>query len=166
MPVSVVLFASTALNSLNFTDPERNNLFSSRLSYTYQAIIGRKFSEKLSLQFSPTLVHRNLVATTIDRNDVYAAGFSGRYKLTKRTALNAEYFYVLPGKTADDFYNSLSIGFDIETGGHVFQLHFTNSQGMIEKFFIPATTGNWLKGDIYFGFNISRVFSLKKEEKK
>jgi predicted porin len=166
MPVSVVLFASTAINTLTFNEPERDNLFSSRLSYTYQVIIGRKFSEKLSLQLSPTVVHRNLVAGALDQNDVYAAGVAGRYKLTKRTSLNAEYFYILPGKTADDYYNSLSLGFDIETGGHVFQLHFTNSQGMIEKFFVPATNGNWLKGDIYFGFNISRVFSLKKEDRK
>jgi hypothetical protein len=166
MPISVVLFASTAITTLSFSNPERDNLFSSRLSHTYQVLIGRKFSERLSLQLSPTLVHRNLVATTMDQNDVYAAGLSGRYKLTKRTSLNAEYFYLLPGKTADDYYNSLSVGFDIETGGHVFQLHFTNSQGMIEKFFVPATNGNWLKGDIYFGFNISRSFNLRKEEKK
>ncbi len=166
MPISVVIFASTAINSLKFENPERNNLFSSRLSYTYQAIIGRKFSDKLSLQLSPTLVHRNLVAGTSDENDVYAAGIAGRYKLTKRTSFNAEYFYVLPGKTADDYYNSFSVGFDIETGGHVFQLHFTNSQGMLEKFFIPATNGDWLEGDIYFGFNISRIFSLTKEDKK
>lgn len=166
MPVSVVLFASTAINTLKFNDVERDNLFSARLSYTYQAIIGRKFSDKLSLQFTPTMVHRNLVTTTLDQNDVYAACFSGRYKLTKRTSLNAEYFYLLPGETADDYYNSLSVGFDIETGGHVFQLHFTNSQGMIEKFFVPATNGNWLKGDIYFGFNIARSFNFKKEEKK
>jgi predicted porin len=166
MPVSVVLFASTALNTLKFAEPERDNLFSSRLSYTYQVIIGRKFSDKLSLQVSPTMVHRNLVPGILDQNDVYAAGIGGRYKLTKRTSLNAEYFYLLPGKTADDYYNSLSIGFDIETGGHVFQLHFTNSQGMIEKFFVPATNGKWSKGDIYFGFNIARSFNLKKEEQK
>jgi hypothetical protein len=127
-------------------------------------IIARKFSDKLSLQLSPTMIHRNLVLTTEDENDVYAIGTAGRYKLTKRTALNAEYFYVLPGETADNFYNSLSVGFDIETGGHVFQLHLTNSQGMIEKFFIPANAGRWSKGDIYFGFNISRVFSLKKKK--
>jgi hypothetical protein len=56
----------------------------------------------------------------------------------------------------------LSLGFDIETGGHVFQLIFTNSLGIIEKDFIGETTGRWSKGDIHFGFNISRVFTLKK----
>jgi hypothetical protein len=164
MPLSLVLFSSIAATSLKFTEPERDNLFSSRLSYTYQAIVARKFSDKLSLQLSPTLVHRNLVATTEDQNDVMAVGAAGRFKLTKRTSFNAEYFYVLPGKTADDYYNTLSLGFDIETGGHVFQLHLTNSQGMIEKFFVPGNTGRWSKGDIYFGFNISRVFTLKKKK--
>jgi hypothetical protein len=56
----------------------------------------------------------------------------------------------------------LSIGFDIETGGHVFQLHFTNSTGMTERAFITNTTGDWGNGDIHFGFNISRLFTLKK----
>ncbi|WP_324675907.1 DUF5777 family beta-barrel protein [Hymenobacter sp. GOD-10R] len=159
MPVSVTLFASSALTSLKFPDQERPT--DSRFAYTYQALIARKFSPSLSLQLMPTLVHRNFVDTRAEQNDVYALGIAGRQKLTKRVALTAEYYYLLPGATADRFRNSLAVGFDIETGGHVFQLHFTNSQGMIEKFFIPQTTGRWLDGDIYFGFNISRVFTLK-----
>jgi hypothetical protein len=106
------------------------------------------------------------VATIRDDNNVYALGVGSRYKLTKRTSFNAEYFYLLPGPTADDYRNALSLGFDIETGGHVFQLHVTNAQGMIEKFFIPETNGAWNKGDIYFGFNISRVFDFNKEKNK
>ncbi|WP_222940504.1 DUF5777 family beta-barrel protein [Hymenobacter sp. BT491] len=159
MPVSVTVFASAALNSLKFTGPEHPT--DTRFTYTYQALIARKFSTNLSLQLMPTLVHRNLVDTRAEQNDVYALGFAGRQKLTKRVALTMEYYYLLPGHTADEFRNSLSAGFDIETGGHVFQLHFTNSRGMIEKFFIPQTTGKWQKGDIYFGFNISRAFTLK-----
>ena len=158
-PVSVTLFASSAITSLKFPDQERPT--DSRLAYTYQALIARKFSPSLSLQLMPTLVHRNFVDTRAEQNDVYALGIAGRQKLTKRVALTAEYYYLMPGATADRFRNSLAVGFDIETGGHVFQLHFTNSQGMIEKFFIPQTGGNWLDGDIYFGFNISRVFTLR-----
>jgi hypothetical protein len=162
MPVSVTLFASSALTSLRFPDQERPA--DSRFTYTYQALIARKFSPSLSLQLMPTLVHRNFVETRAQQNDVYALGIAGRQKLTKRVALTAEYYYLLPGATADEFRNSLALGFDIETGGHVFQLHFTNSQGMIEKFFIPQTTGRWTKGDIYFGFNISRAFTLKAKQ--
>ncbi|UOG74116.1 DUF5777 family beta-barrel protein [Hymenobacter tibetensis] len=163
LPVSVTLLATSAVSTLKFQpQPERST--TSRFTYTYQALLARKFSSNLSVQLMPTLVHRNYVALRRDQNDVYALGAAARQKLTKRVALTAEYYYVLPGNTADDYRNSLALGFDIETGGHVFQLHFTNSQGMIEKFFIPQTTGNFFDGDIYFGFNISRAFQLSNRE--
>jgi hypothetical protein len=164
MPVSLSLFSSVALNSMKWTDETRANYFSSRLSYVGQILIARKISQGLSLQLTPSYVHRNLVTTELDPNDLFALGAGGRLKLTKRISLNAEYFYVVNPKTymSRQIYNSLSVGVDIETGGHVFQLLFTNSLGMIEKAFIGETTGQWKKGDIHFGFNISRVFTLKK----
>lgn len=165
MPVSLSVFTSAALTSVKWADPERTNYFSSRLSYTAQVLIARKISPGFSLQLSPTYVHRNLVATEIDPNDLWAAGAGGRVKLSKRISLNAEYYYLINGDRdymSTPVYNPLSVGFDIETGGHVFQLIFTNSLAMIEKGFIGETTGRWTKGDIHFGFNISRVFTLKK----
>ena len=164
IPVTLAWFSSIAVNTLRWQDPNRDNKFNSRLSYVHQIIVGRKFSEKFTLQLSPTVVHRNLVKTREEKNDVFALGAGGRIKLSKRVALNAEYIYVAPGQLADAYRNSLSVGFDIETGGHVFQLHFTNSRAMIEKAFITETTGNWLDGDIHFGFNISRVFTMKKRK--
>jgi hypothetical protein len=165
-PVTLTAFASTAIKTLEFANPERDNHFSSRLFFAYQLLVARKFNERFSLQLSPTLVHRNLVPAVRDENNVAALGAGTRYKLTKRTSFNAEYYYLLPGATADDFRNVLSVGFDIETGGHVFQLHLTNAQGMIEKFFIPETIGSWRDGDIYFGFNISRIFDFNKDAEK
>jgi hypothetical protein len=162
MPVTMAILGTAAINTLKWADPNRENLFSSRLSYTTQLILGRKFSNGFSLQFSPSWVHRNLVATSEEKNDVIAFGFAGRIKLNKRLSLNAEYIYVLPDQLAEQYTNSLSIGFDIETGGHVFQLHFTNSTSMIEKGFITETLGEWGKGEIHFGFNISRVFTVVK----
>lgn len=162
MPISASLFASTAIKSLQWQNPDRENYFSSRMYYTYQLIVGRKFSESFSLQLSPTLVHRNLVRTLEESNDVYALAAASRLKLTKRMAINAEYIYVPEGQLAPGYGNSLSIGFDIETGGHVFQLHFTNSTSMIEKGYITETSGKWGNGDIHFGFNVSRVFTVKK----
>jgi hypothetical protein len=159
MPVSVTLLASSALTSLRF--PEQERTAQSRFSYSYQALIARKFSSALSVQLMPTLIHRNFVDTRRDQNDVYALGAAFRQKITKRLAFTADYFYLLPGASADDMRNALGLGVDIETGGHVFQLHFTNAQGMIEKFFVPQTTGNFLNGDIYFGFNVSRAFTVK-----
>ena len=160
MPVTLAVMAASSLNSVKWADPTRDNYFSSRLFYTYQVIVGRKFSDRLSLQLSPTLVHRNLVATRAEKNDVYAVGAAGRVKLTNRLAINAEYVYVLPNQLGPDYHNSLSVGVDIETGGHVFQLHFTNSTSMIEKRFITETVGQWEKGGIHFGFNVSRVFTI------
>ena len=93
-----------------------------------------------------------------------SVGFGGRLKLSSRFSLNTEYFYLIPGKTADDFYDSFSLGFDIETGGHVFQLYLTNANGMIEQVFIPETNGSWSNGDIRIGFNISRVFTIVKSK--
>lgn len=162
MPVSVTLFTSSALTTLRYPDAAFEHTLPRRLTYTYQALIARKFSPGLSVQISPTLVHRNLVDTRQAPNDVYALGVAARQKLSKRLSLNLEYFYRLPN--SDDeagFRNALAAGFDIETGGHVFQLHVTNSQGMIEKFFIPQTRGNFFAGDIYFGFNVARNFTLK-----
>jgi hypothetical protein len=163
MPVSVSLFSSAALKSVRWADPTRTNYFSSRLSYVGQVLIASKINQGLSFQITPSYVHRNLVATEIDPNDLFAIGAGGRLKLTKRISLNAEYYYIGNPKKymSQQVYDPLSVGFDIETGGHVFQLIFTNSLAMIEKGFIGETTGNWLKGDIHFGFNISRVFTLK-----
>lgn len=166
MPISLALFASTAIKTIPFRDPDRENYLSSKMFYTFQAIIGRKFSDSFSFQLSPTLVHRNLVATRLEKNDVIAMAAGTRIKLTKRVAINAEYVYVLPDQLADTYKNSFTIGFDLETGGHVFQLHFTNSTSMIEKGFVTETTGDWLDGDIHFGFNVSRVFTVAKGKKE
>jgi hypothetical protein len=163
MPISAAFLATSAIKTVPFADETRKNYFSHRLSYVYQAIIGRKFSERFSLQLSPTLVHRNLITDSqLEKNDVYALGAAGRVKLSKRVAINAEYVYVAPDQILDRYKNSLSLGFDIETGGHVFQLHFTNSTSMIEKGFVTETVGSWLDGDVHFGFNVSRVFTVSK----
>jgi hypothetical protein len=164
MPVSVLFFSSVAATSVKWSDPTQNNSFNSRLSYVNQVLIGRKFNESLSLQIEPTFVHRNLVSFSGDPNDLFSLGAGGRIKLAKRISFNAEYYYLLNSRKdmRQKIYDPLSLGFDIETGGHVFQLIFTNSLGIIEKDFIGETTGRWSKGDIHFGFNISRVFTLKK----
>jgi hypothetical protein len=166
MPLTLAVVASSAVKTLPFRDPDRENFASSKFYYTWQLILGRKFSDGFSLQLSPTVVHRNLVRLESEANDVLALGTAGRIKLSKRIAINAEYIYVLPDQLAPGYRNSLSIGFDIETGGHVFQLHLTNSTSLVEKGFITETVGNWGDGDIHFGFNVSRVFTVAKRRGK
>jgi len=161
VPLSVSWFSSIAINSLRWEEPERNNFFSSRLSYTHQLLIARKFTSDFSFQVTPSLVHRNLVKTASDSNDIFALGSGGRYRIANRISFNAEYYVVFNNSDTEKMDNPLSVGFDIETGGHVFQLFFTNSNPMFEKGFITETRGKWLDGDIFFGFNIFRVFTLK-----
>ena len=164
MPVTVSYVPTFAIRTLDWGDSSQKYRFSSRVSYTHQLIIARKFSEALSLQIMPTFIHRNLSPLIAEPNDLLAIGIGGRQKLTKRTSFNVEYYYMLPGYKIKGTTNSLSVGFDIETGGHVFQLHFTNTRAMTEKNFISETTGKWQKGDILFGFNISRVFNIGKKK--
>ncbi|HTN09271.1 DUF5777 family beta-barrel protein [Agriterribacter sp.] len=163
IPLSVTALAGIAYTSLKYSDkPYLNAKY--RTSYTLQLLAARKFTRNLSLQLSPAWLHYNLVPAATDKNDVFVLGMGGRMKITKRSSINIEYNY-MPGNQVNSFkvYNSLSAGFDIETGGHVFQVHVTNSQGMVEPLFLGRTTGSWGKGDIYFGFNISRSFNLAKK---
>lgn len=170
MPVSLSYFTSVEMNTLKFpTRPEgAKNYFSSRMAYVHQLLIARKFTDNFSFQLSPTFIHRNLVKSELDQNDIYSMGAGARYKLSKRLSLNAEYYYTYNpnAKFLDTrYYNSASVGVDIETGGHVFQIMLTNSQGMREGTFIPQTTSDWLDGGIHLGFNISRVFSFQNDKK-
>ncbi len=166
LPLSVVLVGGTTLMGAPWSDPTRKYAFKHRMGYFAQVLIGRKFNEALSLQLMPTYLHRNLVETAGDRNKMFAVGVGGRMKVSKRTSVNWDYYYVTNQNNARDVYNPLSIGVDIETGGHVFQLHFTNAIGMNERIFLTETTNSWGRGDIQFGFNISRAFQLGKHTKK
>lgn len=162
IPISVSFIASAEMTSNKWKEPERKNHTASRLSYIYQILAARKFSNEFSFQISPTLIHKNLVSKKDDNNDIFALGLGGRYKITNRTSVNFEYFYIInPNACSFDKYtNPISIGFDFETGSHVFQLYLTNSIGITEKSLFTETTGDFFDGDIHFGFNISRVFNF------
>jgi hypothetical protein len=160
MPVTVSFFGEMDKSMLKWEYPGIKDKFIYRLSYASQLLIARKFTRSLSLQLSPSYIHYNFVKKQADQNDVFAIGAGGRYKITKHTSINFDYYFLLPGQSADQFNNSLSVGFDIETGGHVFQLFLTNSQPLFNRGFIAETQGSWEKGNISFGFNINRIFSL------
>ena len=156
-PVTIVLNSAAYLKQWQENQVQEYFVFGNQLSYTHQILLARKINRDLTLQLSPTIVHYNLVEMQKESHDRYSLGIGGRQKLTQRISLNAEYFYQLNEKRNNNIF---SLGFDIETGGHVFQLHLSNSPAMIDSEFITQTTGEWLKGDIYFGFNISRVFTI------
>lgn len=164
-PVTIALVAGMTYNTSPFTDTTIKNYNTSRIAYYFQTIIGRKFSEAISLQVTPTMVHHNLVMLQSQSNDVYSVGIGGRIKFSKRMAFTFDYFRRITGLDEGITYDPLSVGFDIETGGHVFQLHFSNSTGMNERAFITETNNRWDKAEIRFGFNLSRVFQIKKKRK-
>ena len=171
VPVSIALLGTTSYYTDKIANPKLDSVFKSayRLAYTAQILIARKFSSKLSFQITPTFIHYNLVDSTSEHNNVFALSAGGRFKITKRMAITAEYNYLFPNQlssyTGLPLHNALSFGWDIETGGHVFQLVITNAQTMNEPQYIGQTVGSWGNGDIYFGFNISRIFNLKPHNK-
>lgn len=166
-------FTATVVSNMyclanEWPNPDRENYFSSRLSYHHSLLLARKFGGKFSFQFSPTVVHRNLVRLEGDRNTVFSLGSGASLELTGSLRLNAESFLIFPGQFeskigGETVKSAFSIGVDLETGGHVFQMHLTNSRGMTEKILIGETTGSWANGDIHFGFNISRVFTANRK---
>jgi len=159
-PVTITTLGSAVIKTSPKASENPQVAFEDRLSYTAQMILARKFSSKFSAQIAPIFVHRNAVDKTIENNDDYALGFGARYKITRSLALSGEYFYRLNPHENTPYYNSLGFGLDIETGGHVFQLVFTNSLGMIDRAVVSETDGDFGNGDIHFGFNISRTFQI------
>jgi hypothetical protein len=157
-PFTIVGYNSILVN----TALEKNNLpkleFKHRLGYTVQLLASRKINHNLSLEIAPTFFHDNFVQFDEQDNSQFALGFGGRYKLASRWSLNIDYGWHLNRASNSPFKNPLSIGVDLETGGHVFQMHFTNAQPMNTNGFLGQSTGDWSDGNIYFGFNLSRVF--------
>ena len=177
MPLSISLFGRgiiSSMASLPTNNDAHFNNFKSRLSAAGQVIIARKFSDYLSLELLPTYIRRENVVSP-DNQNMFAMGIGGRLKLTEHMAIEMDYF--LPFRspqtknyfnTQDNtiFYNPLSVGLAIETGGHVFHIDFTNATSMMESQFIPGTVSNWTKGQFRWGFNFSRTFTIGKGGRK
>lgn len=132
--------------------------YADRLSYATQLLVSRRVNDRLSIEIAPTFVRQNLVFEKEQDHSQYALGMGFRYKITKRMSINLDYVYNMSRWEGSAFRDPLSIGIDIETGGHVFQLLFTNSQSTNEPSFISDAEGDWSGGTIYFGFNIVRAF--------
>jgi hypothetical protein len=168
MPISVSLLGTSDYVTHIYTPNEKYDSFN-RFSYTMQILLARKFNSNFSFELTPTFIHYNTVASSANQNNVFAICGGARMKISKRMALTAEYNYLFPNQLVSPLVpprsNSLSFGWDIETGGHVFQLVMTNSQSMVEPQYIGQTSGTWGKGYIYFGFNIARNFNLKPHSK-
>jgi hypothetical protein len=163
MPISVTLFSGAYRNGikgLQIGGIDKFKYASDRLSFVQQIIIARKIDDKLSIQITPTMVHYNLVDNLSDKNDAYFLGIAGRYKISNRTAITYEYGAKLLNYSESKYYDSMGIGLDIETGGHVFQMFLTNSFGMTENQTFARTNSAWADRGFRLGFNVSRMFTL------
>jgi len=163
IPLAITLFGNTAMTTM--ADEFVDN-FKHRLSYCTQVIIARKFSPKFSLEVIPSWLHRNLVSVD-DKNNLYSLGGGARWKFTRSTSVIADYFYSFGRNDLfEKHFAPIGVGFEIETGGHVFSLMFTNGSGILENDFLANTLDDWAKGGIKFSFIISRIFKFGKEEKQ
>ena len=172
-PITMTAFVNTVASGMSSNvkpnTPDHFEKFSDRLSFAGEVFIASKISDGFSLMVIPAYIHTNYVIAN-DVNDVYAIGVAGRLKITKRMGLVADYFKVFRDQKSIDkfkangltFYNPLGVGLEFETGGHVFDLTFTNCTSILENQFIPYTTTTWKMGQFRWGFNLSRIFSLKK----
>jgi hypothetical protein len=167
MPISLTLFSSiyNTFEKVQISGYDKYQTATDRLSYCHQIMVSRKFNSKLSLQATLAMVHFNLVDALTDGNNCFIAGFVGRYKVSTRQAITVEYGYRINNYSNTAYYNSFGVGYDLETGGHVFQLHFTNSFGLTENQYFMYTSSAWSNWGIRLGFNISRVFSLQGKNK-
>lgn len=158
-PLSLVYYTNAAVRTIQ--TPQTENLsFTNNLTFVHQILVARKFNDFLSFQLMPTYVHRNFVLDLESNNDIYSIGTATRVQVSKVLAFNLEYYFNLPDQLADQYQSSAGLGIELETKGHIFQLNFTNSLGMIAPLYIAETTGRVEKGNIHFGFNITRDFKV------
>lgn len=157
-PLAIAAFTSLAFNNTLKENVYPKMKFEDRLIYVAQLLVSRKVNNNLSLEVAPTFFHENFVTDDNQDNSQYAVGVGGRYKFAKRWSVNVDYAAHLNRSSTSPYKDPLSIGVDLDTGGHVFQMHFSSSQGIHEAGFLGNTTGDWGKGDIFFGFNLLRVF--------
>ena len=153
-PITLVFFSKMEIETI-IKDMSMND----RITYDFQFLLAKKFNRSLSLQLMPTLIHRNLVETNSDSHDLISIGVGGRMKMTKRTSVNFDTFFPV-GQRSETYRQGWGIGYDIETGGHVFQLMLTNARGSFESEYIENASGTLKDLDLYLGFNIARVFYL------
>ncbi|MCF7561380.1 DUF5777 family beta-barrel protein [Sabulilitoribacter multivorans] len=157
-PFTIVGFNSIQINTALDEDNIPGLEFNDRLGYAFQLLVARKINTNFSVEIAPTFFHDNYVTVSQQDKSQFALGIGGRHKLGKRWSINADYGWHLNRANNSPFKNPLSIGFDLETGGHVFQMHFSNAQAMNINGFMGQASGDWSEGDIYFGFNLSRRF--------
>ena len=161
-PLSVTLTGVSSISTSKSNELEGSlgnfDKFAHRVSYTAQALIARKFADRFSLQIMPGYTHRNQVDFD-DVNGIFSVGAATRIQINKVFGIIADVTLPIADRP-DGFYTPFGIGLEMETGGHIFQVNFTNATGIIENDYIPYTTSQWSENEFRLGFTISRLFNM------
>ncbi len=158
--MNTVLYGSVTYRSSPKKEDDPSVTTNDRFAYTTMALFSRRLNDKLSLQLSPAWVYKNRVNPIENNHSTYAVGVGSRYMISKSVALTAEYYYRMNVPSTSSTHNPLSIGVDIETGGHVFQVHLTNSLYSFERGILTEVQDDFFNGDIRLGFNVTRTFQF------
>lgn len=170
-PVAITVIAKTALRPYSVATNVFDD-YTNRLNYFVQAIFARKFSSRLSVQVAPSFLRNNLPFPYLAGNEqnIFSLSAAGRYKFTKRMGIVLDYAHPFSkfrnNSTSPKFYDPSGIGIEIETGGHVFTMNFSNAQAISPVNYLADTQSNWSKGQYRFGFTISRVFNFNPKHKE
>ncbi len=160
-PVSILFLSTINLNGQKMLFTEADVTFAHRMSFSNHLIISSKINDRISILFQPIYLHQNLVKTEDDKNDMLAFALGGKYSISRVVSLTGEYIYRVPTQDSplyEDNYDSFSLGVAIDTKGHYFSLHLTNSAALYESGYIAHNFDTWADGGIRLGFNIIRNF--------
>ena len=153
-PLSITSYNSVNLDTSLDENQYPNLNFNERYVYISQLLISRRFNDNFSFQLAPSIVKYNFLTNQFKNDFNYILNYGSRLKISKRSSFNIDYSHHLNRLNNSEEKNVLSLGIDMETGGHVFQLLFSNTQASDEAGVLTGAEGNWTKGDVFFGFNI------------
>lgn len=162
MPVQVAIKGDVGINTQKNTQFD-DFTFQERLNYFASLMVARKINKQISLQIAPMISHFNTVKIeqtgVVPENTHYGIGLGGRYAFDERKAITFEYLPVI-GDRSPGTKNHFAISYEIETGGHVFQMFFMSGKWFTEQHLLARTNTDFFAGDFRLGFNINRVFGL------
>jgi hypothetical protein len=143
--------------------------FEDRVTWLAQAVIARKFSG-LSLQVAPTFVRDNTPFPQVPGNEqqFFAVQAAARIKLSNHTGILFDYAHPFSSFRSNNvnFQDPIGIGYEVETGGHVFTVNITNSNAISEVNFLSNSQSRFSQGQYRIGFTISRMFDFRPKNKK
>jgi len=166
VPVTISLYGNFAIDGRDADIFGNNYKFMNRYSYFAQVIFAKKFDDWVSLQFSPSYTHINRVEPGLE-HDRFALSFSGRFKFSTQSSIIFNYDIPLhitkfqENKSPDFKPNTnFSIGWEIATGTHVFQIFIAAADNLSPQYNIMTNDHSFATNTMVIGFNITRLWAF------